>query len=156
MTRPHHTHTKGNVSMSSSINKVFLLGYCGDSAEALRGGGIAFSLATSERWHNNQTNTDEERTDWHRIVMWGKRAEALASIIRKGLRVAVEGSIRSDSYEDDAGTKRRAVSIRAEDVVLLSPRDDEEPREPRAPRSERGRSRAQHDTRDNPAREGDR
>lgn len=137
--------------MSNSINHVHLLGNCGDAAEPIGDGGIAFSLATSERWTDSRTKELRERTDWHRVVLFGNRAAGLQPIIRAGLRVAVEGRLRVETYEDRQGIKRRGVDVMAEDVVLLSPRDDEEPREPRAPRSERGRSRAQHDTRDNPA-----
>lgn len=137
--------------MSNSVNHVHLVGFCGDAAESIGDGGIAFSVATSERWTDHATQQRRERTDWHRVVLFGNRAAGLQPIIRKGLRVAVEGRLRVETYEDRQGIKRRGVDIMAEDVVLLSPRDDEEPREPRAPRSERGRTRASHDTRDNPA-----
>ncbi len=105
--------------MGRSINAVTLLGNLGGDPDTIRDG-AAFSVATSERWTDDAGQT-QERTDWHRVVVFGKRAPRLAEILRKGARVAVVGTLRSNSYTDKDGTKRYGVDVIAADVVLLDP-----------------------------------
>lgn len=71
---------------------------------------LKFSLATNERW-KDQSGQKQERTEWHRIVMFGKRAEGLARHLSKGMMVAVEGRIQYGSYEDKQGVKRYTTDI---------------------------------------------
>lgn len=103
--------------MGRSVNSVTLLGNTGADASKIRGG-MSVNLATSERWTDDAGQT-QERTSWHRIVVFGKRGEALAEIIRKGARIAVTGSLRSSSYTDKDGAKRYSSDVIASDVVLL-------------------------------------
>lgn len=105
--------------MGRCINTVTLLGNLGSDPDTIRGG-AAFSVATSERWTDDAGQT-QERTDWHRVVVFGKRAPRLAEILRKGARVAVVGTLRSSSYTDKDGAKRWSVDVIAADVVLLDP-----------------------------------
>jgi single-strand DNA-binding protein len=125
--------------MSQSVNVVHLLGHCGGEPDQLTGGGIAFSLATSERWTERESGAARERTDWHRVVVFGSRAAGLAPIIRKGLRLHITGHLRAESYDGADGTKRKSVDVIADDVVILTPR----------PEGDRVR-----DGRDNPAQNG--
>lgn len=106
--------------MSNSINVVTLLGNLGGDPRNITAG-IAFNLATSERWTDDHGQR-QERTDWHRCVIFGKRAEALQKILRKGSRVLVQGSLRTSSYTDrESGEKRYSVDVIAGDLVLLDP-----------------------------------
>jgi len=95
---------------------------------------LKFSLATSESY-KDKDGQRKEKTEWHRVNVWGKRGEALAGFLRKGERVAVEGSIRSSSYEKN-GEKRTSVEIHATDIELLGDKGSAPRQEPaQAPRS---------------------
>lgn len=126
--------------MSNSISKAALLGNVGGPPDELNGGGIAFSLATTERWNDRQSGAEREHTSWHRIVVFGNRAAGLAPIVRAGLRLYVEGRLRVETYDDKDGNKRRSVDVLADEIVILTP-PPEGARNARAPR----------DGRDNPA-----
>jgi single-strand DNA-binding protein len=77
-----------------------------------------FSLATTERW-TDQDGNKQERTEWHNIVVWGKQAETCGQYLSKGRQVFIEGSIRSRQYEDKDGNKRSITEIVARDVRFL-------------------------------------
>lgn len=106
--------------MSQGLNKVFLLGNLGADPElkiVSNGNSVLkMSMATTETWKDDRGNK-QERTEWHRITLWGKRADALAKILSKGERIFVEGSIRTSSYEKD-GVKRYSTEIVAKDIIL--------------------------------------
>lgn len=105
----------------ASMNKVLLVGNLGkDSEVRFTSTGRAvctFSLATSEQW---KTDTgQQERTEWHNIVVWGKSAENCGHYLRKGRQVYVEGAIRSRSYDAKDGTKRHVTEIVTQRVQFL-------------------------------------
>lgn len=102
--------------MSRSHNRVTLLGNTGGTPETIDGG-IAFSLATTEEWTDRQGQRPQ-RTDWHRCVMFGARAEGVAPYIRKGARLMIEGKLRSSSYTDDKGIKRRSVDVAVSELIF--------------------------------------
>jgi single-strand DNA-binding protein len=107
------------------MNKVILVGNIGKDAECKRvgdGSVLTFSVATSEKW-SDKSGQKQERTDWHRCELWGKRADALAQYITKGSRVAVTGSVHYREYEKD-GTKRYSTEIRVDDIELLGGKRD--------------------------------
>jgi single-strand DNA-binding protein len=110
----------------AGINKVILIGNLGRDPE-LRytpgGSAVAnFTLATTESW-NSKTGQREERTEWHRIVAWGRTAELCAQYLAKGRTVYIEGRIQSREWEDKEGQKRRTTEIVANTVQFLgSPR----------------------------------
>jgi single-strand DNA-binding protein len=90
------------------MNKVFLLGNLGNDPELRQhegGANLRFRLATSTTWRDKKTGEPKERTDWHTLTMRGKRAEALAPILEKGMRVMVEGRLETRTYETDGVTK---------------------------------------------------
>ena len=105
-----------------SVNKIILVGNLGRYAE-LRytpgGAAIAkFSLATTEKW-TDKSGSQQERTEWHNIDLWGKQAETLAEYLTKGKQVYVEGRLQSDEYTDKEGIKRKSIRVRCDRVVLL-------------------------------------
>jgi len=75
-------------------------------------------LATSESW-NDKNGQRQERTEWHRIVVWGKRAEVCSKYLAKGRQVFVEGRIQTRTYDDKDGNKRYITEIIANDVQFL-------------------------------------
>jgi single-strand DNA-binding protein len=70
----------------------------------------------------DRNRTRQERTEWHNVVVWGKRAEALSKILNKGSRLFVEGSLRTSSYEDREGNKRYKTEITALNILLCGGR----------------------------------
>ncbi len=103
-----------------SVNKVILIGNLGADPELrMTGGGQAvlkLRLATSESYLD-KNRVRQERTEWHSIVVWGKRGEALSKFLTKGSRLFVEGSLRTSSYEVE-GQKRYRTEIVAREVIL--------------------------------------
>jgi single-strand DNA-binding protein len=108
--------------MARGINKVILVGNLGADPETkYTAAGTAlctFRLATTESFTDRDGQT-QERTEWHRIVTWGKLAEICGQYLNKGRQVYVEGSIRTRSWEDDAGIKRFITEINAREVQFL-------------------------------------
>ena len=106
----------------ASVNKVILVGNLGRDPEVRftpSGRAVAnFTLATTDSW-TDQESGRQERTEWHRIVVWGKQAESCGQYLSKGRQVYVEGSIRSRSYEDKEGNKRSVVEIVAQRIQFL-------------------------------------
>ncbi len=107
--------------MAEGLNRVILLGNLGADPELrMTNGGTAvlnIRLATSESYLDRNKQR-QERTEWHRVVIWGRRAEALGKILTKGDRVLIEGSLRTSSYEDKDGNKKYTTEIVANNVVL--------------------------------------
>lgn len=107
----------------ASVNKAIVLGNLGADGEMrYTTGGAAvttLSLATTETW-NDKSGKRQERTEWHRIVLWGKIAESLTEYCKKGKQLYVEGRLQTRSWDDKNGTKRYSTEIRADNVVLLS------------------------------------
>lgn len=106
--------------MADGLNKVMLLGNLGADPELkMTSGGQAvlrLRLATTESYLD-RNNARQERTEWHSITLWGKRAEALAKFLTKGERIFVEGGLRTSSYEKD-GEKRYRTEINATNIIL--------------------------------------
>jgi single-strand DNA-binding protein len=107
--------------MAEGLNKVLLLGNLGADPELrMTPGGNAvlkLRLATSETYLDRNKQR-QERTEWHRVTIWGRRAEALSRILAKGSRIFVEGGLRTSSYEDRDGNKRYTTEIVATNILL--------------------------------------
>ena len=105
-----------------SVNKVLLIGNLGKDAELrYTPGGAAvatFQMATTERW-NDKSGQRQERTEWVRVVLWGRIAESLNEYLTKGKQVYVEGRLQTRSWDDKDGNKRSTTEIRGDRVVLL-------------------------------------
>jgi len=107
-------------NMGNGMNRAILIGNIGgepDLHEVGESAVLDFSLATTERFKTRE-GTYDSRTEWHTIKVWGNRARALADILVTGMRVCVEGSIKTEKWEKD-GQKRSKTTIVARDVILL-------------------------------------
>lgn len=107
--------------MADGLNRVMLLGNLGADPELrMTNGGQAvlkLRLATSETYLD-RNKVRQERTEWHSVVVWGKRAEALAKFLAKGSRIFIEGGLRTSSYDDKDGNKRYKTEIVAQNIIL--------------------------------------
>jgi len=111
----------------AGVNKAILIGNLGRDPElryTQNGQAVTnFTLATSESWTDKASGEKVERTEWHRIVVWGKMGEHCAQYLTKGRSVYVEGRIQTREWEDKEGQKRRTTEINAQSVKFLgSPR----------------------------------
>lgn len=106
----------------SGVNKVILIGNLGsDPTTRFTQSGTAvanFNIATTERF-NNRSGEREERTEWHRIVAWGKLAEICQQYLKKGKQVYIEGRLQTRSWEDQQGNKRYTTEIVANNMQML-------------------------------------
>lgn len=103
-----------------SLNRVYLVGHLGRAPE-LRyteaGKAMAvLSVATTDRW-TDAAGATQERTEWHRVIVWGATAEAAAGALEKGALVMIEGAIRSRQYDAKDGQPRRITEIAASRVI---------------------------------------
>ena len=107
--------------MAEGLNRVMLLGNLGADPELrMTSGGQAvlkMRLATSETYFD-KNRVKQERTEWHNVVVWGKRAEALGKFLTKGSRLFIEGGLRTSNYEDRDGNKRYRTEIVANNIIL--------------------------------------
>ncbi len=105
-----------------SVNKVILLGRLGQDPELKytpSGSGVCnFSVATSESW-TDKSGQKQEKTEWHRIVVWGKLAELCNQYLAKGRQVFVEGKLQTRSWDDKDGNKRYTTEINAATVQFI-------------------------------------
>ncbi len=117
--------------MSRSLNKVMLIGNLGADPEVRstsNGSRVAtLSLATSRQW-TTQAGEKQEKTEWHRCVVWNAKGSGLADVVekylKKGDRVYVEGRIEYRTWQDKEGQKRYTTEINVRDLVMLSGRGD--------------------------------
>jgi single-strand DNA-binding protein len=107
--------------MAEGLNRVLLLGNLGQDPELrMTSNGQAvlkMRLATTESYLD-KNRVRQERTEWHSVVLWGKRAEALGKFLTKGSRLFVEGGLRTSSYDDREGNKRYRTEVVASNVIL--------------------------------------
>ncbi|HEX7137970.1 MAG TPA: single-stranded DNA-binding protein [Vicinamibacterales bacterium] len=105
-----------------SVNKVILVGNLGRDAELrYTPGGAAvatINMATTEVW-NDKSGQRQEKTEWHRVVLWGKSAESLTEYLTKGKQIYVEGRLQTRQWDDKDGNKRYTTEIRGDRIVLL-------------------------------------
>jgi single-strand DNA-binding protein len=125
----------------ASVNKVILIGNLGRDPEVrfTQGGTPVanFTMATTERW-NDPSGEKKERTEWHRIVVWGKQAEVAAEYLKKGRSVYVEGSLQTREWTDRDGNKRYTTEVRAQRLQFLGRPDDRQAGPAAAPVEEAG------------------
>lgn len=105
------------------VNKAIIIGNVGSAPEvkSTQGGqSVAnFTVATNENWTDKQ-GQKQQRTEWHRIVVWGKLAEICAQYVKKGMKVYVEGKIQTREWQDKNGEKRYTTEIQGFSVQFLS------------------------------------
>lgn len=108
--------------MASGVNKVILIGRLGGDPEVrytTNGGAVAnFNLATNESW-TDKNGQKQERTEWHRVVIWGKMAELCGQYLSKGRQAFVEGRLQTREWNDKEGNKRYTTEIVAQNVQFL-------------------------------------
>lgn len=115
------------------FNVSFLMGYLGEDAElrySSQGSpATRFSLATSEQWKDKNTGEKREKTEWHRCVIFGTRAENLHEFLKKGTLVHIEGQIHYSLYDDreNPTIKRRSVQIVVRSLRLVSSKKKDQP-----------------------------
>jgi single-strand DNA-binding protein len=114
--------------MARGINKVILVGNCGQDPETKympSGGAVTnLSIATSESWKDKQTGQPQERTEWHRVVFFNRLAEIAGEYLRKGSQVYIEGSLRTRKWQDQSGQDRYTTEIVANEMQMLGGRTE--------------------------------
>jgi len=136
-----------------SVNKVILVGNLGRDAELrYTPGGAAvatLNLATTEVW-NDKGGQRQEKTEWHRIVLWGKQAESLQEYLTKGKQICVEGRLQTRQWDDKDGNKKYTTEIKADRITLLGGGGGGAGRSGGTDRAERGGPSAPHSGGDEP------
>ena len=109
----------------SGINKVILVGNLGQDPDVkYTAGGAAvttLSIATSESWKDKDTGNEQERTEWHRVVLWRRLAEIAGEYLKKGSKVYIEGSLQTRKWEQD-GITRYTTEVIGRDMQFLDSR----------------------------------
>src|SRR5579871_2180829 len=112
--------------MARGVNKVILIGNLGADPEtrAMPSGTTVANLriATSESWRDKQSGEQQERTEWHRVVLFGRLGEIAAEYLKKGSQVYIEGSIRTRKWQDKSGQERYSTEIVGNDMQMLGGR----------------------------------
>jgi single-strand DNA-binding protein len=116
--------------MGRGINKAVIVGTLGKDPEikyASNGNAVVnISVATNESWKDRQTGEAQERTEWHRIVMFGKLGEIASQYLKKGSQAYFEGKIKTNKWQDDNGNDRYSTQIVANEMEMLGRRTDAE------------------------------
>ena len=112
--------------MARGINKVIIIGNLGADPEtrAMPSGTTVANLrvATSESWRDKQTGEQQERTEWHRVALFGRLAEIAGEYLRKGSQVYIEGSLRTRKWQDKQGNERYSTEIVGSELQMLGAR----------------------------------
>jgi|SRR5690606_15090087 len=117
--------------MSKGVNKVIIVGNVAKDIEVkyMPDGTAVVNMiiVTSEKWKDKNTGEDVERPEWHRIVMYRKLAEIAEKYVKKGIKLYLEGKLRTTEYEDKNNIKRYATNIVADEMQMLTfPSDSEQ------------------------------
>ncbi len=116
--------------MSNGINKAVIVGTLGADPEiryAQNGNAVVnVSVATNESWKDRETGEAQQRTEWHRIVMFGKLGEIASQYLKKGSQAYFEGRIRTNKWQDESGNDRYTTQIIANEMEMLGRRADAE------------------------------
>lgn len=116
--------------MANGINKVIIVGNLGDDPEVRytqAGAAIAnISVATSESWKDKNTGEQQEKTEWHRIVMFNRLGEIAGEYLKKGSKVYIEGKLQTRKWQDQSGQDRYTTEIVASEMQMLDSRGSEQ------------------------------
>ena len=111
---------------SRGINKVILIGNLGQDPEVRympNGGAVCnLTVATSESWKDKNTGENQERTEWHRVVMFRRLAEIAGEYLRKGSKVYLEGKLQTRKWQDQQGNDRYTTEVVADQMQMLDSR----------------------------------
>ena len=112
--------------MARGINKVILVGNLGNDPDVrytANGAAVSnISIATSESWKDKESGEQQEKTEWHRVVFFGKLAEIVAEYLKKGSQVYVEGRLQTRKWQDKEGNDRYTTEIVANEMQMLGSR----------------------------------
>ncbi len=112
--------------MARGINKAIIVGTLGQDPEVrytANGSAVAnLRVATNESWKDRQTGEQQERTEWHSIVMWGRLAEIAQQYLKKGSQAYFEGRIQTRKWQDQSGNDRYSTEIVANEMQMLGGR----------------------------------
>ena len=112
--------------MARGVNKVTLIGNLGNDPEVrYSGNGNAVanvSLATAESWRDKDSGEQQERTEWHRVVFFGRLAEIVSEYLHKGSQIYVEGRLQTNKWQDKEGNDRYTTQIVANEIQMLGGR----------------------------------
>jgi len=112
--------------MARGVNKVILVGNLGKDPEVRympNGNAVAnITLATSESWKDKQTGEQQEKTEWHRVVMFRRLGEIAGEYLKKGSQVYIEGKLQTRKWQDNAGNDRYTTEIIADEMQMLGGR----------------------------------
>jgi single-strand DNA-binding protein len=112
--------------MARGVNKVILIGNLGKDPEVRympNGNAVAnITLATSESWKDKQTGEQQEKTEWHRVVMFRRLGEIAGEYLKKGSQVYIEGKLQTRKWQDNAGNDRYTTEIIADEMQMLGGR----------------------------------
>ena len=112
--------------MARGINKVIIVGNLGNDPDTRympSGSAVTnLSVATNESWKDKQTGEQKDRTEWHRVAMFGRLAEIAAEYLRKGSQVYIEGRLRTRKWQDQNGNDRWTTEIIADEMQMLGGR----------------------------------
>jgi single-strand DNA-binding protein len=112
--------------MARGVNKVILIGHLGADPEtrAMPSGSSVANLriATTESWRDKQSGEQQERTEWHRVALFGRLAEIASEYLRKGSQVYIEGSLRTRKWQDKQGNERYSTEIVGNEMQMLGGR----------------------------------
>ena len=112
--------------MSKGVNKVILVGNLGNDPEMKYmpscQAATNLSVATSESWKDKTTGEQVEKTEWHRVVAFGRLAEIMGEYLKKGSKVYIEGSLQTRKWQDKSGADRYTTEIKAREMQMLDSR----------------------------------
>lgn len=112
--------------MSRGVNRVILIGNLGKGPEVRympNGGAVAnLTIATSETWKDKQSGQNQERTEWHRVVMFNRLSEIAGEYLKKGSQVYIEGKLQTRKWQDQSGQDRYTTEIVANEMQMLGGR----------------------------------
>ena len=112
--------------MARGVNKVILIGHLGADPEtrAMPSGSSVANLriATTESWRDKQSGEQQERTEWHRVALFGRLAEIASEYLKKGSQVYIEGSLRTRKWQDKQGNERYSTEIIGNELQMLGGR----------------------------------
>ena len=117
--------------MTRGINKAVIVGTLGRDPEirySSKGNAVVnLSVATNESWKDRETGEAQERTEWHRIVIFGKLGEIASQYLKKGSQAYFEGRIKTSKWQDQSGNQRYTTEIVASEMQMLGRRQDSTP-----------------------------
>jgi len=115
----------------SGVNKVILIGILGADPEVkhLPSGStvVNISVATSESWKDKTTGEQQERTEWHKVVFFNRLAEIITEYLKKGSKIYVEGSLRTNKWQDKQGNDRYTTEIIGNNMQMLDSKNEKAP-----------------------------